>query len=789
MFQTYLKLAYRNLLANKVVSVINIVGLSIAIGASIAVYLFLRNLMTADNFHANAAHIYMAEYTVENEGVTEVWGDSPVPLGPALAERFPQVERAVRVENEWVKVYSGDDVLNELVSFVDNGYLDMFTFPLEHGSPAALTQPNTVIISHGAAERLFPNENPMGKTLTVSSGLLEKKVLTIGGVAKKFPDNTGLKFSLLAGYDQLPSFGFAKQNDWAAMTRATFVQLKPGAEVAILEKGMAAFVAQQNAANPDLQVKSFLLDNLKNPRLKAYEVIRRPIEALHPLAYVAFGGIALLMFALSCFNYINIALGQASKRLKEIGVRKVVGGRKWELVGQFMSENLLLCLIAMVGGLVLTKVALVPFFNATFAEKITLDLQSGAGIWLFLLGLLAFTGIVSGAYPALYISSFETVSIFKGKSDFSTKSKLTKVFLCLQFVLAFSAVMLGVLVTSMASYWKDLPWGYQPEQTLVVRLDEPGQFDKLRNEALQNPNVKHIGSAVSHIGEGMDMVDAKVAGKDERMVRYQVGLGYFEAMGLGLTQGRFFDAQRRSEDELSIVVNQAFLKENEIKSPLGQQVYLEGKNYNVVGVMSDFNIAGTAAQRSVAFFLAPESDLAYLVLRCEPRTLPKVEASMKAAWGKLGTTVPYLAFHQAEVFEAEYQAYDNLSTAFRYIAGLALLIACMGLFGLASQNYAARLKESGIRKVLGASAQQIILRANRSFIALLLVASVIATGLCFGGFQFFIKMAEDFTGKVSLGAWPYLLSNLLVFAVAAIAVAWQSVKLARVEPAETLRSE
>jgi putative ABC transport system permease protein len=218
-------------------------------------------------------------------------------------------------------------------------------------------------------------------------------------------------------------------------------------------------------------------------------------------------------------------------------------------------------------------------------------------------------------------------------------------------------------------------------------------------------------------------------------------------------------------------------------------LYLEGKSYNVVGVVNDFTLAGTAAKRPAAFFLAPEAGLAYLVLRCEPKTLPQVEADMKAAWGKLGTTVPYLAFQQADVFEAEYEAHENLSKAFRYIAALALLIACMGLFGLASQNYAARLKESGIRKVLGASAQQIILRANRSFITLLVVASVIATGLCFGGFQFFIKMAEEFTGKVSLGAWPYLLSNLLVFAVAAIAVAWQSVKLARVVPSETLRSE
>lgn len=787
MIQNYIKLAFRHLMANKLASGINILGMSIAIGMCITVYLFLVGLLTADHFHANSEHIYMAEYTLENEGEMETWGIAPALLAPALETQFPQVERAVRVENEWVKVYAGQDVFEEKFSFADTAFFSMFSFPLLEGKPAVLARPGTVVISYDLAEKLFPEENAMGKTITVGLGLTEKRVFTVGGVAQKFPGNTGLRFSILAGYEQMAALGAPLPDNWAVMAGSTFVQLKPGADVAALEKSMRPFVEAHNVANPDLKIHSFVFDNLKNPNPGAYKVFRRPTEALHPLAYWVFGGIAGLMFALSCFNYINISLSQAAKRLREIGIRKAVGGRKAQLVWQFMSENLLLCSIAFLFGLALTSSLFIPFFNNIFVEKISLDFSEGIGIWLFMLVLLLFTGVASGAYPAFYVSSFQAASIFKGKSSFSTRSRLTKVLLCLQFVLAFSTVITGVLVENLAEYWKKTPWGYQPEQTLVIRLDEAGQFEKLRNEALRNPNITHIGSAASHVGEGLESVGVRIGRQEKKIVRYEVGAGYFEAMGLQLAQGRFFDASRLAEDRLSVVVNQALLAEN--KAEAGGQIYLEGKTYNIVGVVNDFKMLGTAANRPCAFFLSPADKLAYLALRYQPGAGAQVEAFMKTAWEKLGSSVPFLFFHQALVFDTEYQAFDNLAKAFNYLAGLALLIACMGLFGLASQNFAARLKESSIRKVLGASVRHVILNANRSFISLLIVASILATGICFGCFQLFLTMAEEFTGQVRLGIFPYLLANGLVFVVATLAVGWQSYRLAKAAPADSLRVE
>ena len=789
MFQNYFKLAYRNLFANKLVSGINIVGLSIAIGCCIVVYLFLKNYYSLDDFHANAVNIYMVEHVVEKNGVDEVWGYSPMPLGPALANNFPQVEHAVRTQLTGVKVYAGEQAFEELLYFADPGYFDMFTFPLAEGSPAGLNEPDGVILSHEAAQKFFPKETAMRKAITVSFEGKTKKALIVKGVAAPFPGNTGIRFDLLMGFTAGVPLQLTEPDNWAAMTRATFIQLQPGTDVAGFEKNMARFTAQHNAANPDLNIKSFVLDNLKNPNPGAYNVINRPTEAAHPLATLMFGGVALLLFSLSCFNYINISLGQSARRLKEIGVRKAVGGRKQQLVLQFMSENLLLCLIALVLGVAFAQAVLMPYFNSIMVQKITFSLTENVGIWVFLLALLAFTGVASGAYPALYISSFQTVSIFRGKSSFSNKSKLTRAFLCLQFVFAFGAVIGGVLFYSLAGEWKKQSWGYQPEGTLVVRLDEAGQFPLLKNEALQNPVILHIAAATNHVGEARWRSKIFIGGREKEVARFEVGAGYFEAMGLQLSQGRFFDPTRKTEDGLSVVVNQQFLKESGLENAIGQQIRSKGQTYNIVGVVGDFKMGPTGVMKPAVFYLSDEASTAYLAVRYAPGTGEKVEAGMKAAWEKLDAGTPFNFFHQNLVFDSFFQEFNTVSTLFGYIAALALLISCLGLFGLASQNYAARLKESGIRKVLGASAREIILQANRSFIALLLVASIVATAICYGGFRLMAEQAAEFIGDTRPGFLPYLLANLLVFAVAAVAVSWQSYRLARVAPGETLRSE
>ncbi|MCB0547160.1 MAG: ABC transporter permease [Phaeodactylibacter sp.] len=789
MIRNYLKLAYRNLMANKMVSAINILGLSIATGCSIVVFLFLQNYWTMDNFHLNGERIFMVEYTVDKSGREQTWGTSPMPLGPVLATDFPQVEEVVRVEMQGCKVYLGENAFEELAYFADPGYFDMFTFPLKSGSPEVINEPDAVILSASVADKYFNGEEAIGQELTIVFENQVRKVLTVGAVAEEFPENTGFRFGLLTGFNTLKSIGKEGLTDWASHVQSTFVMVRQPEDIDILEERMDKYVALHNAANQMLSIQSFRFDNLRHPNPGAHDVINRPAEAAHPIVTLMFSLMALLMMALSCFNYVNISLGFVGKRLKEIGVRKAIGGRRMQLAGQFMSENLLLCFLSLLLGLALAQGVFAPLLNSVMVMQISISMGENLWLWVFLFGLLVFTGLASGAYPSFYISSFQPVSIFSGRQKLGGKKGLARVLLGAQYVLAFSTVIIGMLLLAAGNYWVAMPWGYQPGQTLMVRLDNAGQYQFLKNKAERCPQVLGVAGSASHIGESQSMETLLIGGEEHDVVRYDVGAGYFEALGLRLKEGRFFDPLLPSEDVSAVVVNETFVKEHQVEDPLGQEAWSDGKPFRIVGVAEDFKIMGSGANHPVIFRLAEEKAFAYMAIRHESGMGKVAEGFMKNAWLQLYPETPFNYFHQEAVFEGFYQSFGDVAKLFGYIAGLALFIACLGLFGLATQNFASILKEASIRKVLGATTASIILLANRGFLLTLFIASLIATAACFLGFSVLVKTMEAYIGTLNLGVGPYLLAYLLVFLAAGIAVGGQSYRLARMSPVEALKSE
>ncbi len=789
MLRNYLKLAYRNLFNNKAITFINIFGLSIAIGASITVFLVIQNHWTMDNFHKNGDQIYIAEYIVEHNGTEQTWGNAPVPLGEALANDFPQIELAVRVDNWGSKVYLEDRVFDESVYFADPTFFDMFTFPLTEGSPSVLNEPDAIILSTKLAEKYFKEDAPIGKALTIVFENQVKKIFTVKGVAAPFPENAGFKFDIITGFNTLSTIGEADETDWTRHIRGTFVQLKTEANVEDLSASMDKYVALQNAANKDLQIKSFVFDNLKNPNPKAYKVNRRPAYAAPPEVNLILAFLALMMIALSCFNYINIALGFAGKRLKEIGIRKAIGGQKIQLIVQFMSENLLLCTFALLLGVAIAQAAIIPVFNSIMALKISLGISQNPSLWLFLIGLLVFTAIASGAYPAFYISAFQPASIFRGSQQIVKKNKLTRLFLGIQFVLAFGIVIYSVLMFSAGNYYESMDWGYQPDKTLMVRLENANQYERLKNEISRSPYVETVGGSVNHIGEAMARSPIKIGEQETEVVQFEVGTDYFEALGLQIRQGRFFDAFRQVEDANSVVVNQIFVDQQGWKNPIGQTFRKDGQSYNIVGIVEDFRLAGYYIELPVVFYQGNSENYGYMAIRHTAGTSEQIEAYARKSWAGLYPEIPFNYFYQNLVFDGFHRTFKNATNAWGYLATLALLIACMGLFGLAKQNHNRFLKEASIRKVLGASTAQIILLANRNFIWMLLISSCIATVLCWSALQAVLYTVKEYMGDFSLGLMPFVLANLLVFATAIIAIGGQSYKLTKVAPADALRME
>lgn len=788
MLKSYVRLAYRMLLRQKVASAINLAGLSVAIGCSVVVYLFLQNYWTLDDFHANGETIFIVEHVVEHEGRQQVRGTSPVPLGPALEAAFPQVVRAVRLRHAGASVASAGKVFGERVTFADEGFFEMFTFPLRQGTPGALADPAAVVLSEAAALKYFGSEDPMGRPLTITFAGRHAATFTVQGVAAAFPANAGFGFDFLVRYDRQADVGVGRLEDWGDFTDGTFVQLRRANDAAALAAGLGRYVALQNAASDVWPALGYRLDNLRDPAPGAYEVYDRPAEAAHPAPVLMFSAIALLMLALSCFNYLNIALGAAARRLREIGVRKVVGGRKEQLVAQFMAENLILCFLALVVGIGVARVFLMPLFNAVMVMQVTLSLAENAGLWMFLAGLLAAVAVASGAYPAFYVASFQPVAVLRGRLKLGDRKWLTGTLLALQFVMAFVTVITGTVLHLNGGHLARLDWGYDASQTLVVRLASGDRYAILRDAALQHPDVVAVAGAGDHVGEGARRSTVEAGGAKNEVVRYDVGPGYLEALGLRLRAGRVFDERFGSDASQAVVVNAAFAKAQGWEEPVGQALRLDGEPCTVAGVVDDFLVHPAAGMRPAVFRLADPAGYGYLVVRFAPGAGAQTVRYLEGAWQRLQPGTPLDAFFQTAVFDGFRGSYGRLTRAFGYVAALALVLSCLGLFGLASQHFARSLKEVSIRKVLGATAGQIVVRVNRRFLLLLGLASVVATTTTYLAFRAVVD-GLPYASHLSVDPLPFAVANLLVFGAAGLAIGTQVYRLLVASPADVLRNE
>jgi putative ABC transport system permease protein len=787
MIFNYLILAWRNLTAHKTVSFINIFGLSIAVACCVTVFLFLRNYWTLDSFHTNSDRIFIVEYKTETDGQTQIWGDAPAPMAHALAQDFPQIERTVRVSREGVIVSSGEHTFDELVTYTDTGFFQMFTFPLTIGSPAALKDPSAIILSAEIAEKYFPGEMPLGRSIRLITSNQEKKIFTVQGVAAPFPDNASLRFDFLVGYS--PAMSIKATEDWTKRGDGIFVQLRQPTDAAILTDQMSRYLPLFNSHNLETPATAFVLDNLKNPIPKAYDINQRPTEAAHPLLAAMMSAIALLLLLLSCFNYVNISLGAATRRLKEIGIRKVMGGQRRQLIWQFMAENLLLCTLSLVLGLVLCQTIFAPMMNGLIVNiHLGISFSKNPDLWLFLIGLLGLTALASGAYPALYISAFRPTAIFTGKLKFSNKSTFRRVLLSTQFGLAFVAIILSVVLLAAGKHWSKMAWGYDPSQTWVVQLTDSTQYGLLKNELLKQPNVQSISGASLHVGLGSDREEIKIGEVTTPVRRYNVGAGYANTLGLQLQAGRFFEEHRTVEDEQSVVVNETFVKKQGWDNAIGQQIRVGEKQYRVAGVLKDFKMLGTGAINSAMFFCEKENDFSFLAVRYAAGSGQQVADQTIQDYQRLFNSAPISHFFQQEVFDGFNRTFWSVAKSFGYIAGLALLIACLGLYGLATQQYARRMKEVSVRKLLGASVGQIVLLVNREFMFMLLLAGGISTALCFICFQLIFNQLDQFVGTYRPGILPFLLANLLVFVTAALAIGQHSWRLAKVQLGEVLKN-
>ncbi len=789
MIKNYIKLAYRSLRKNKIASVINVAGLAIAIGCSIVAYMFISSQLLSEMMHVNADKIYLVEMVLEQEGNTEHWGSVHHSIGPRIAQDHSHVERAIRIEEARLGVKHQNHSFYDIVRFVDPGYLDLFTIPLKYGSKPALNDPGVIILSEDTAVKYFGASNPVGLTLTIENHQGEFLSYTVQGVAEKFPIGSVANFSILTAYENYGPLVHNRSSlnedvNWSNrnLSYATFLQLPNANAVQNVETHLNSYLEELNADTPtNLTIQSLRLNNLKDLALTSEDTINSISRHIPWAPIIVLSTITAFLFLLSCFNYINITLGNANTRIKEIGIRKVIGGRQEQLIWQFLTENLLLCFLALVAGVMFSGAFLLPAFNTISGNQFQLEFIKRFDLWYFLFGILIFTALVSGAYPALYISSLKPTAIFSGAFKSRGPNQLMKGLLTIQFTLALITLIVSIGFTLNISYLKEMDWGYDKENTLVIRLS-PENYHEVYGEALQIPQAIHIAGASNHIGMPSNKIPFTISGVEREAFQFNVGQQYFDIIKPRLVAG----AYPSRPDQILVNSRLAAVSGSEINA--GSFLTIDNTEYQVAGIVEDFHYTDFSDPiEPLVFTQGSTEDFQYLLLRLQPGTEEEAVQAVTAAWNRLIPETGLNYYFQDESFQPFFGEAQGITNIFYFTAIIAMLRACAGLFGIASQYTVSKIKEMSIGKVLGASASQIVRLVNRPLFVLLLLSILLAIP---AGYALLTGLMGSFANyQMPMGPAPFIITTGLVVLIVLLTLSAQIYQLVTLNPADSLRDE
>ncbi len=789
MLKNYFKIAWRNLLRKKMYAFINIFGLSVAIACCIVAYLNYDYSYGFDAFHKNADNIFRVESIRLINGQEQRWGIAPLPLGPALAQDFSAVVRAVRFANANAVLRYQDKVFNENLHYADPGFFEMFTFPLKHGSAEVLSDKTKLVLSEEYAHKYFGDENPLGKQITVRYPGGQKLDFIVGAVIRKTPKNSSLDFDVLASGEILVDVGIDEPHNWAHWNTATFVQVQNPAGIAAVHAQMQKYVQAQNSANPQLPVAGFYFEPLREIALRARDLRANDLpNGVPPSAIAGPSIIGALLLLMACCNYMNTSIAFSANRLKEIGVRKVVGSLRSQLVGQFLGENLLLCAISLILALGWTEV-LVPGYNRIITEvELVLNYSQNIGLLLFLAALLLATALGAGAYPAFYVSRYNPVNIIKGRQTVLGMNKLMRVLLGVQFALSMIAVAGSVVFAQNADYQNSLDLGFEKSLLAVMPIANESEYELLRHAIVSHPSVLSVSGSRNHIFFSWARRQVKNEEREAEVQVLGVGVDYLKTTGIRLGSGRDFDRDLPTDASDAILINQKMATEFGWYDPIGKQVALDSARLSVIGVVEDFHNDGMwrPIQPVMLRLVKPEA-YRFLQARVHPENLAATVVFLRETWRRLIPETPYAGFFQDEIMAESTMVNQEVKTIFFYVALIAVVISAMGLFALVSLNIAKRTKEIGIRKVLGASVGHIIHLINREFLILLMIALVGAYAA--GYFAIEALLGSIYAYHIHPTVMAFVMAGALIFFVAIFTVGSQVYRVATTNPVNALRYE
>lgn len=791
MFSNYFKTSFRSLMRNPLNSFINVFGLAMAIGICIFSYAFARWTINTDQFHEHKDEVHLVTFMANRDGEAHEYGTSPRPLAEMLKQDFPQIEKTCRIDDRSVVLKYEDRVFNEGVRYVDPTFLEMFTFPLKWGVATSLNDVNSIILSETAAIKYFGEENPVGQTILMKFDAVRGKAFKITGVAKKFPSAHTMEFNFLINYENFRTEPEYQFEDWSEQLSATLIQVKnPVTDIPSIAAGMAKYKDFQNkAADEEWAIESFKFRPLATLHRNSEE-IRNDISSSSDGNYKSIGflvGVGFLLLVLACLNYVNIAIVSATKRLKEIGVRKTIGATRQVVITQFLTENVVVTSLALAIGILLGKFFFVPWFEGLFLgldfEFTLLDKY----LLVYLPLILLFTAIVSGIYPSVYISSFQVVRILKGSVEFGKKNPLTKIVLTLQLILTCLFITCAVMFTWNVDYLENREWGYNKSDVLYMAVPDRAAFEKLEARLKQNPKITTIAASQHHLGKGHNSVIMQWPGRQFEADEVRVEPQYLQALNLPLKEGRTFVEDVESEKQ-KVLVNETLVKAMGLTDPVGQIFKIDSVQHEIIGVLHDFHMYSFSNFiKPVMIRVADKAATKFLIVKTEAGTQPDVFKQLKSEWAALYPETPFDGGYQEDVWGRYYSGIANHGTVWRMFAIIAILLASLGLYGLINLNLSGRVREFSIRKVLGAGAVNLTKIVSKQYLVLFAIAISIGGPTSF----FVIRAIFDFAYRYHMPVTPTgtLLAITILITVLVITVATQIRKLLKTNPVQGLKVE
>lgn len=787
MFNNYFKTASRSALRNPLSTFINIFGLAMAIGVCVMTYSFMNQSLNTDKFHENKDKVFLATIFADRDGKTNQYGLTPLPLAEHLKEDFANIERVCRIDDHNTVIRLNDQVFYEDIRLVDGEFLEMFTFPLKWGDKSSLYDPNSIILSEEMSDKYFKTENPIGKEVMVIFKSGEKKYFEISGVAEGFPNMTEIDFDFLINYSNIE---VAQTNynpaDWAKFIDATLIELNDPTSISSVHSGMKKYLTLQNEVNKDWAIQGFEFVSIDELYLKSSNIKqaisyddRKPGRMTLPF-------IAAFMLILACLNYINMAINSIAKRLKEIGVRKVMGADRRLVMIQFLTENVFITLCAMIFGLFLGMTVFMPWFEGISGEQYSIQISDQL-FYLFLLGLLLLTGIASGIYPAFYISRFQAVNIFKGKIKLGRKGWLTKTFLGFQLVLACITITAAVVFVQNTNFQMERSWGYDQNHVLYINAPSSEMYEKMKAEMERSPYLETVSGSANHIARNHQISIAETLDRKFEVSEFRVESNYFKTMGIELAAGRFLSNEVKSENK-ELVVNQTFVKQLELEEPLGFEIKLRDSNYTIVGIMSDLHNSpfGTEIDPMV-FSQVNEGGLRFLTASITPGQDIKVYDEMESAWDELYPEIPFDGGLQADIWDGYFTMIGNFARFNKAVASIAVALALLGLYGLMTLNISGRIKELSIRKTLGANLMHLSKIMSKQYFVLTIVS--ICIGAPLGYFFTMMQLGLVFAYPLPMGAYRVIIPIIILVVSLIAVIITQVVRVGRFNPVKGLRSE